>query len=127
MTQKPIVAAAIAGLFALAAGSAMAQDVKPGQEKCWGAAKAGQNDCGSNKTAHSCAAQSTAPCAWCARMLAMDVNMMVAIAVPRATWRMCADAMPCAVNTSTSMGTITAPPPIPSRPARKPTAAPIAR
>jgi uncharacterized membrane protein len=58
MTQKPIVAAAIAGLFALAAGSAMAQDVKPGQEKCWGVAKAGQNDCGSNKTAHSCAGQS---------------------------------------------------------------------
>ncbi len=60
MTQKPIVAAAIAGLFALAAGSAMAQDVKPGQEKCWGVAKAGQNDCGSNKTAHSCAGQSKA-------------------------------------------------------------------
>jgi uncharacterized membrane protein len=59
MTQKPIVAAAIAGLFALAAGSAMAQDLKPGQEKCWGVAKAGQNDCGSNKTAHSCAGQST--------------------------------------------------------------------
>ena len=59
MTQKPIVAAAIAGLFALgAAGGAMAQDVKPGQEKCWGVAKAGQNDCGSNKTAHSCAGQS---------------------------------------------------------------------
>ena len=60
MTQKPIVAAAIAGLFALgAAGGAMAQDAKPGQEKCWGVAKAGQNDCGSNKTAHSCAGQST--------------------------------------------------------------------
>jgi uncharacterized membrane protein len=58
MTQKPIVAAAIAGLFALgAAGAALAQD-KAGQEKCWGVAKAGQNDCGSNKTAHSCAGQS---------------------------------------------------------------------
>ena len=60
MTQKPIVAAAIAGLFALAAGGAMSQDLKPGQEKCWGVAKAGQNDCGSNKTAHSCAGQSKA-------------------------------------------------------------------
>jgi uncharacterized membrane protein len=60
MTQKPIVAAALAGLFALAAGNAMAQDLKPGQEKCWGVAKAGQNDCGSNKTAHSCAGQSKA-------------------------------------------------------------------
>jgi uncharacterized membrane protein len=59
MTQKPIVAAAIAGLFALGAagGAALAQD-KAGQEKCWGVAKAGQNDCGSNKTAHSCAGQS---------------------------------------------------------------------
>lgn len=61
MTQKPIVAAAIAGLFALGAatGAALAQD-KKGQEKCWGVAKAGQNDCGSNKTAHSCAGQSKA-------------------------------------------------------------------
>lgn len=59
MTQKPIVAAAIAGLFALGAagGAALAQG-KAGQEKCWGVAKAGQNDCGSNKTAHSCAGQS---------------------------------------------------------------------
>jgi uncharacterized membrane protein len=54
MTQKPIVAAAIAGLLALGAAPALAQDK---QEKCWGAAKAGQNDCGSNKTAHSCAGQ----------------------------------------------------------------------
>ena len=60
MMQKPIVAAAIVGLFALGAagGAALAQD-KKGQEKCWGVAKAGQNDCGSNKTAHSCAGQST--------------------------------------------------------------------
>jgi uncharacterized membrane protein len=60
MTQKPIIAAALAGLFALgaAAGTALGQD-KKGQEKCWGVAKAGQNDCGSNKTAHSCAGQST--------------------------------------------------------------------
>jgi len=57
MTQKPLVAAAIAGLLALgAAGTSLAQD--KGQEKCWGLAKAGQNDCGSNKTAHSCAGQS---------------------------------------------------------------------
>jgi uncharacterized membrane protein len=59
MDQKGIVAAAIAGLFALgaASGSALAQD-KKGMEKCWGVAKAGQNDCGSNKTAHACAGQS---------------------------------------------------------------------
>lgn len=59
MDQKTLVAAAVAGLFALGAqGGALAQDKD--QEKCWGAAKAGQNDCGSNKTAHSCAGQSKA-------------------------------------------------------------------
>jgi len=56
MNQKTLVAAAVAGLFALgAAGAAQAADE---QEKCWGVAKAGQNDCGSNKTSHSCAGQS---------------------------------------------------------------------
>ncbi|MCG6873513.1 MAG: DUF2282 domain-containing protein [Betaproteobacteria bacterium] len=55
MNQKRLVGTAIAGLFALgmASGNALAQDKN--QEKCWGVAKAGQNDCGSNKTAHSCA------------------------------------------------------------------------
>ncbi len=70
--------------------------------------------------------QSTAPCAWWARMLDREVNMMVAIAVPSAVCRMCAGGNPCALNTNTSMGTMTAPPPMPSRPARNPTAAPIA-
>jgi len=58
MNQKRLVGTAIAGLFALGmvSGSALAQD--KGQEKCWGVAKAGQNDCGSNKTAHSCAGHS---------------------------------------------------------------------
>jgi uncharacterized membrane protein len=61
MKQVPMAAAAIAALFALGAvgGTALAQE-KKGQEKCWGVAKAGQNDCGSNKTAHSCAGQSKA-------------------------------------------------------------------
>lgn len=60
MDQKTLVAAAVAGLFALGAGTgAMAQD-KAKQDKCWGVSKAGQNDCGSNKTAHSCAGQSKA-------------------------------------------------------------------
>ena len=59
MDQKRMAAAAVAGLFALGvAGSALAQD--KGQEKCWGVAKAGQNDCCSNKTAHSCAGHSKA-------------------------------------------------------------------
>ena len=59
MTQRPIAAAAIAGLFALGAagGAALAQDKKD-QEKCWGVAKAGQNDCANSKAGHSCAGQS---------------------------------------------------------------------
>ncbi len=57
MDQNTLVAAAVAGLFALGAhGGALAQDKD--QEKCWGVAKAGKNDCGSNKTSHSCAGQS---------------------------------------------------------------------
>ena len=60
MHQKSFAAAAVAGLFALGAvsGAALAQDMKKDQEKCWGMSKAGQNDCGSDKTAHSCAGQS---------------------------------------------------------------------
>lgn len=58
MSQQRMAAVAVAGLLALGtAGLASAQDQK-GQEKCWGVAKAGQNDCGSSKTSHSCAGQS---------------------------------------------------------------------
>lgn len=63
MNRDSLIRSAIAGVFTagLAFGpGALAQDMKEmkGMEKCWGVAKAGQNDCGSNKTAHSCAAQS---------------------------------------------------------------------
>jgi len=50
---------AIAGLMTLglvSAASVQAADMKD-TEKCWGIAKAGQNDCGSDKSAHSCAGQ----------------------------------------------------------------------
>lgn len=57
MDRKALAAMAVAGLFALGGGSAMAED-KKGMEKCWGVAKAGQNDCGSNATSHACAGQS---------------------------------------------------------------------
>ncbi len=58
MDQKTLVAAAVAGLFALGASAgAMAQD-KAKQEKCWGVSKAGQNDCANSKAGHSCAGQS---------------------------------------------------------------------
>jgi uncharacterized membrane protein len=63
MNCDMMVRSAIAGLLAAGVSlgsSALAQDKAAGkdQEKCWGVAKAGQNDCGSNKTAHSCAGQS---------------------------------------------------------------------
>jgi uncharacterized membrane protein len=60
MNRDLLIRSAIAGVLAagVAIGSsAYAQDMK-GMEKCWGVSKAGQNDCGSNKTSHSCAGQS---------------------------------------------------------------------
>jgi uncharacterized membrane protein len=60
MNRDLLIRSAIAGVLAagVSIGSTvMAQDMK-GMEKCWGVSKAGQNDCGSNKTAHSCAGQS---------------------------------------------------------------------
>lgn len=60
-------------------------------------------------------------------MLETEVNMMVEIAVPSARCMMCSAGSPCAVNTHTSIGTMTAPPPMPSNPAKKPTTEPIAR
>ena len=62
MDQKHLLAAAVAGLFSLgaASGTALAQakaDPKD-MEKCYGVAKAGQNDCSSQLTPHSCAGMS---------------------------------------------------------------------
>lgn len=56
-----ILSAAVGSLLmlGLASGNAMAADKKPEMEKCFGIAKAGMNDCSSNKAAHSCAGQST--------------------------------------------------------------------
>ena len=60
MKNESILAqSAIAGLLAIglsaAAGSALAKEP---QEKCYGIAKAGQNDCGGKYAKHSCAGQS---------------------------------------------------------------------
>ena len=59
MKYQTTIQAAIAGALALgfAATSVAAGPVKPqaGQEKCYGIAKAGQNDCGTAK--HACAGQ----------------------------------------------------------------------
>ncbi len=56
MNQRLIISSALATVFALGlAGQAAAQDKK---EKCYGIAKAGQNDCGNLAGTHSCAGQS---------------------------------------------------------------------
>ena len=54
-----ILSAAIGSLLVmgLVSGNAMAADMK--SENCFGIAKAGKNDCASNKSAHSCAGQAT--------------------------------------------------------------------
>jgi uncharacterized membrane protein len=62
MNHQSTIQAALAGLLAVGfAASSLAANApgpvtpKAGQEKCYGVAKAGQNDCGTAK--HACAAQ----------------------------------------------------------------------
>ena len=60
MNNHQILSVAIGGLLALGlTGNASAADKKMDMEKCFGIAKAGMNDCSSNKSAHSCAGQAT--------------------------------------------------------------------
>lgn len=58
MNQKLIISSALAGLIVLgAAGNAAADDKPASREKCFGVAKAGQNDCANATGTHSCAGQ----------------------------------------------------------------------
>ena len=58
MNQRLIVSSALASVLALGlVGQAAAQDKK---EKCYGIAKAGQNDCANLSGTHSCAGQAKA-------------------------------------------------------------------
>jgi len=61
MNNRHILSAAIGTLlaFGLASSNVSAADKKMEMEKCFGIAKAGKNDCSSNKSAHSCAGQAT--------------------------------------------------------------------
>lgn len=61
MKNSHILSAAIGSLLVLGltSGSAIAAEKKMATEKCFGVAKAGMNDCASNKSAHSCAGQAT--------------------------------------------------------------------
>jgi uncharacterized membrane protein len=60
MQNKQLLSLAIGSLLAIGlTGTANAADKKVELEKCFGIAKAGQNDCASNKSAHSCAGQAS--------------------------------------------------------------------
>lgn len=57
MNQRSIVSSALASVLALGlAGQAAGAEDKP-KEKCYGVAKAGQNDCASLSGSHTCAGQ----------------------------------------------------------------------
>jgi uncharacterized membrane protein len=57
MNQRLVVSSALASVLALGlAGPAAAQEAA--KEKCYGIAKAGQNDCANLSGSHSCAGQS---------------------------------------------------------------------
>ena len=59
MNQRLIVSSALASALALGlVGQVAAQD--KGKEKCYGIAKAGQNDCANLNGSHSCAGQTKA-------------------------------------------------------------------
>ena len=68
MKQQAAIQAAIAGLLTLGVAtfvSAQPVPTQPGKDKCYGIAKAGQNDCAAGK--HACAGQSTVdndPVSW---------------------------------------------------------------
>ena len=64
--RQALIAAALASVCAINAGTASAHDemgdakAKPAKEKCFGIAKAGQNDCATPNGSHSCAGQAKA-------------------------------------------------------------------
>lgn len=56
--RQAVIAAALASMCAISAGTAFAHDESPKEtEKCYGIAKAGQNDCAAANGSHSCAGQ----------------------------------------------------------------------
>ena len=59
MNQRLIASSALASILALGllSGAGAADDKTGGKEKCYGIAKAGQNDCANLSGTHSCAGQ----------------------------------------------------------------------
>ena len=61
MNQRLVVSSALASALALGlVGQVAAQDKSKEKEKCYGIAKAGQNDCANLSGSHSCAGQTKA-------------------------------------------------------------------
>jgi len=58
MNKRLIASSTLASVLALAVGQAQAADAKAPQEKCYGVAKAGANDCATADGVHSCEGQS---------------------------------------------------------------------
>ena len=56
-TRKALLQSALAGLVALGLAQDGAAQSKEGKEKCYGIAKAGQNDCANLSGSHTCAGQ----------------------------------------------------------------------
>ena len=63
---------------------------------------------------------STAPRLWCAQTDEIEVKQMVANEVATAIFTMCSVGKPLLVNMKVMKGTINMPPPMPSKPAKKP-------
>jgi uncharacterized membrane protein len=64
-TTQALLKSALAGVVALGLAQGAAAQARPDKEKCYGIAKAGQNDCGTAK--HTCAGKATrdnAPDEW---------------------------------------------------------------
>ena len=57
MNQRHIVSSALATVLAMGLGSVSAHAEEAGKDKCYGIAKAGQNDCANLGGTHSCAGQ----------------------------------------------------------------------
>jgi len=58
--RHTLVAAAVAGLFAVSTPALSAEPDHANQDKCYDIAKAGQNDCETANGSHACAAMSKA-------------------------------------------------------------------
>jgi uncharacterized membrane protein len=57
MDHKPLVSSALAAALGLGLGTAQAHGDQPGQQRCYGVAKAGQNDCANLSETHGCAGE----------------------------------------------------------------------